>query len=481
MPITRRSRLRSRSATVGAVSMVAFLAMPAAPATAALDPGTGRDCAVGDFTAHARADLARITVLDPGPLAEDLPALADVRLASAEGTVDSAARPYRSIATGRHADALILGLPAGGAGARHAAPSRRGPDRTDLVPFRVAGLATAGVGRSTAHATWDDAYRCGKAGPLTRSATMLGALSVLDGSGGDVPAMQAGGRRTSLLRVGPTGSTQSATDLVHLGNGRTGVRAGAGVSIGDLALFAGTPQEISVKVVSQPTLDVVAGGDRRADKVTYRPAVLQVAAAGRPAHVLKDSGAVVSLGLLGGVGQGSPAALEVRVSLGEVGQSRSGRQIRAQAAALRVEVKAGMTHLLDVTLGHLSVVACAPAAVRNERPRPRGGGSPATTPAGIPQPASQDVDVPAGSPDMPDSPVSPSVAVPDAVPEPSGAAEPSGPAGAAEPAGPSGPSEDAGDLALTGADVTLFGFAGAGLVMAGLLSLLLTRRRPARN
>jgi hypothetical protein len=416
--------------------MVATLAIPAVPAAM-----TPQDCTVGDFAARTQADLVEVRVLAAGPHA-----LADIRLASAKGTVDSSSRPYRSIASGRHADGAVLGLPAGGAGARHAAPGHDGPDEKALAAFHAAGLATAGVGKSTAHATWDDAYRCGRPGPLTRSATMLSGLSVLDSG------MTAGNRRTSLLRIGPTGSTQSATDLIPVGKGRIGVRSGAGVALGDISLLAGTPQEISIKVVTQPALEVVAGGDRH--RVAYRPAVLQVTTAGKPVHVLKDAGATVSLGLLGGVGQGAPAALEARISLGRVEQSRSGRQVQAEAATVRVEVKAGRTHLLDVALGNLSVAACAPPAAVAVADKPR---------------ARRDMSNPSPAPVASPPVASPSASQPTADPVP-----------VSEPSVPSS-GTGGGDLALTGSDVSIFGFAGAGLILAGLISLLLTRRRPSRS
>ncbi|MFC6569174.1 hypothetical protein [Actinoplanes utahensis] len=444
---------------------MAALAVPATPTSAA--PVAGRDCA-GDFTARAQADLAKITVLDPGPLARGLPALADVRLGSAKGDVDSAGRPYRSVAAGRHADATVLGLPADGAGARHAAPGPGTPSEVDLTTFQAAGLATASLGKSTAHATWDERYRCGGTGPLTRAATMLGGLSVLDGSGTG-PAMLAGDRRTSLLRIGPTGSAQSAADLVRLPDGSVGVRSSAGVAVGDLSLFAGTPQEISVKVITQPTLEAVAGGDRATSAVTYRPAVLRVSAAGKPAHVLKDSGAAVSLGLLGGVERYSPAALEVRVSLGEVRQSYRARQVRAEAATLRLEVKVGRAHLLDVALGHLSVAACAPARVAAGKPGP-GQGRP------VPSPVGRRDAVPAAAVPAAEQPA----AAPPAVTATADSPAPADPPAVALPAGPSG-GTGGGDLALTGSDATVVGFAGAGLVMAGLISLVLTRRRPTRK
>jgi hypothetical protein len=405
--------------------MVASLTIPAVPA--AMNP---RDCTVGDFAARTQADLVKIEVLKSGPHA-----LADIRLASAKGTVDSSARPYRSIASAQHA---------GRVGARHVAPGRGGPDEKQLVAFDAAGLATAGVGKSTAHATWDNDYHCGRPGPLTRSATMLGGLSVLDSG------MTAGNRRTGLLRIGPTGSTQSATDLIPLGKGRIGVRAGAGAALGDISLLAGTPQEISIRVVTQPTLEVVAGGDRH--RVTYRPAVLQVTAAGKPVHVLKDAGATVSLGLLGGVGQGAPSALEARITLGQVAESRGGRQVQAEAATVRVEVKVGRTHLLDIALGNLSVAACAPPTAVADKPRPRRGVS---SPTPTPVTTSPAVSPPASEPTADPVPVF-------------------------EPSVPSS-GTGGGDLALTGSDVSIFGFAGAGLILAGLLSLVLTRRRPSRS
>ncbi|MEU4428546.1 hypothetical protein AB0F81_48680, partial [Actinoplanes sp. NPDC024001] len=351
-------------ARLGAASAVAALFLPATPAAAA-DP----NCSVGGFTARSQADLAKIAVLDPGPLAPGLPALADVRLAVARGTADSSAKPHKTVATARYADARVLGIPAGDATVEHRAPGRSGPAGVDLADVDAGGLATAKLGTAKAAATWDDAYLCGKTGPLTRTATMLGGLSVLEGNAA-VPGIQAindithSARRTSLLRVGPTGSTQSATDLVRMRDGRIGVRSGAGVALGDLSLFAGTPQEISIKVVTQPTLEVTAGGDRASSKVDYRPAVLEVTAGGKKVSTLRKAGAHLSLSLLGRMSEAEPEALAVRLSLGRVRHEFRGRQVGAEASTLRVEAKIGGVHLLDVALGHLSVAACAPAPVR---------------------------------------------------------------------------------------------------------------------
>ncbi|MEV0898518.1 hypothetical protein [Actinoplanes sp. NPDC049802] len=461
MPIARRrtavipaARNGRVTATAGAVSLAAALALPAVPATAAAPASPARGCTVGgltvgDFTARAEAGLVRIAVLDPGPLVKGMPALADVRLAVADGTANSAGRPFKTVAGGRHADARLLGIPGDSTGARHLAPSgQTGPVTAELAQLQAAGLATVKLGKATAEATWDEAYRCGKTGPLTRSATMLGGLSLLDGTG-PVPAMHADRRRTGLLRVGPSGSAQTATDLVRVGKGRIGVRSAAGAALSDLSLFAGTPQEISIKVVNQPRLEVIAGGDRAHSKVTYRPAVLSVTMAGQPAHLLKNAGAGVSLDLLGAIGKRNPAALRVRVSLGDLKQQNGGRQVRAEAATVRIEVELGHAPVLDVALGYLSAAACAPAPARDgkpygEHPRPRTSSSPA--------PAVPAAEVPASPP----APTSPSAS-------PSASAPSSGGTGG-------------GALALTGSDVTPYGFGGAALVLGGLLALLFGRR-----
>ncbi|MBO3737017.1 hypothetical protein [Actinoplanes flavus] len=444
MPIARSSS-RPAHLTAAAAGVAAALALPVTPAAATPATPTPEGCHYGDFTARAEAGLAKITVLDPGPLVRGLPALADVRLAVADGTVNSAGRPFKAVAGARHADAKLLGIPGGGTGAQHMAPSRsNGPVTAELAQFQAAGLATVKAGKATAQATWEPGYRCGRTGPLTRSAVMLGGLSLLDGTG-PVPAIHADRRRTGLLRVGPSGSTQTATDLVPVARGRIGVRSAAGAALSDLSLFAGTPQEISIKVINQPRLEVIAAVDRVHSKVTYRPAVLSVTAAGEAAHVLKDAGKGISLDLLGGIEERSPAALQVRVSLGDLKQQVNGRQVRAEAATVRVEVTLGQVHVLDVALGNLSAAACAPVAVRDDKPhgeRPRGRTSP--TPAAV---------KPVGR-----IPASPSPAA-----SPSASVSPSG-----------GPRD--GQLALTGTDVTAYGFGGAALVLGGLLALLFGRR-----
>ncbi|GIF12133.1 hypothetical protein [Actinoplanes teichomyceticus] len=413
MPLARRPvprPRRSRSAAPAAATAVAAvaLAVPAMPATAG-----GASCGTGRFTATSQADLARIAVLDPGPLAAGLPALADVRLGPAHGAVDTRNRSGKTAATAGYADARLLGmhlpgLPLRDAVADHRAPGRGpGPVQVTLAALNAGGLATARLGKASAEATWTDGYHCGRTGALTRAATMIQGLSVLGGAG-TTPAIQAvskhghTGRRTSLLKVGPTGSTQSATDLVKLRGGRIGVRSCAGVALGNLTLFAGTPQEITAKVISQPRLEAVAGGDRQHSAVTYRPAVLSVTSGGKPVTGLDGEHDSVSVDLLGRMAADRPAApLTVRLSLGSPSQEIGDSQVRAQAAALRVEVKLGSAHVLDVALGHLSVSATAPARSGGRTP-----GGYAAAPADADHPGGSGADEPGGSSaDQPGSPV----------------------------------------------------------------------------
>ncbi|MFF5077198.1 hypothetical protein ACFY36_09110 [Actinoplanes sp. NPDC000266] len=424
------------------------------------------------FTAAAQADLVRISVLDAGVLRPDLPSLVDVRLAAAHGSADSAARRAKTTATGRYADAKLLGmqlpgLPPPGSAAERQAPPNRQAATAELAGLQAAGLATVKLGRSTAEARWLETYNCGATGPLTRTATMLAGVELLSG-GGRTPALQAlrhpddTARRTSLLRLGPTGSTQSATDVVRLGDGRRGVSAAAGVALSDLTLFGGTPQEVSIKVVTQPTLTVVAAGDRNRSSVTYRPAVLKVTAAGKPIAHLDTADTSVGVDLFGGLAtEAAPSLLSTRISLGGPRQMIGDREVRAEAAALRVEVLLGKAHLLDVALGYLYAQAStAPAKVA--------GAAPAVT-----KPT---------KPAKPTEPAEPAEATEAPEKEPQAAAKPSKATETPQPAETvaaevTAEAAGAGALARTGNNVFAVVTGGAVLLILGIAAVTLSRRR----
>ena len=363
-----------------AAAGIAVLVAPAAPAHAApVHAAPAPACASAPFTARSTADLLKVSLLDLAGLGADLPALLDVRLAEARSEVDSGAEPYKSTATAAYADARLLGLrlpglPAGDVVATQRAPRAAetgaeviGPHAVSL-PSLDTGLLRVDLGDATAEATWEDAYRCGTAGALTRASTTLADVAVLGGTKREPAAVavdRATGatRRTSLLRLGPSAAAQSATDVVGLPGGGIAVAAGAGAALTDVSLFDGTDQEISVKVVTQPKLVAVAGGTTERSAVTYEGPVFAVAVAGKPVAGLDTTDASVTLNLFGRVTPGistGAALLSVRLSLGGLRQEITDERVTAEAASLRVEVMLGRAHLLDVALGHLSVEAAAP-------------------------------------------------------------------------------------------------------------------------
>ncbi|MFC0531963.1 LPXTG cell wall anchor domain-containing protein [Phytohabitans kaempferiae] len=381
----RRTSPASRRIGAAVATLLAVVApLPLGGPASAAPAQAPADCADVAFTARSTADLLKLSVLDIDLLGLDLPALADVRLATAAGTVDSDGEPHKSSATATYADAKLLGLqlpglPAQGAVASQHAPREVGDTAAEVVgPHEVTlgslnanGLLGVTLGKSTAEAHWEDAYRCGKTGPLTRSSTTLADVAVLNGEG-PLPAIQAvtkatgAAKQTSLARLGPTIAAQTATDVVPLGGERVGVAAAAGAALTDLSLFDGTAQEISIKVVTQPKLIAIAGGTARDSVVSYQPAVLEVTAAGKPVANLEAAGTSVSLNLFGRLAPGETTVrkgnslLTVRLSLGGLEQQITDRQVSAEAASLRLEVMVGRSHLLDVAIGHLSVNASAP-------------------------------------------------------------------------------------------------------------------------
>ncbi|MEU8242024.1 hypothetical protein AB0C07_27535 [Actinoplanes missouriensis] len=499
MPIARRPiplPRRRRAAETATAAVVAALVVPAVPAAAVTT-----DCRTAAFTARTQADLAKIAVLDPGPLHRDLPALADVRLGSSRGEADSGAKLHKAVATARYADAKLLGISTGQASAIATAPRSKGPASVDLATVGVAGLGVVKSGTATAEATWEDGYRCGKTGPLTRSATMLAGLSVLGGKHG-APVLHAVddathlSQKTSLLRVGPSGSTQSATDLVRIKGGQVGVRAGAGAALGDLSLFAGTPHEIGIKVVNQATLEVVAAADHHKSRVDYKPAVLKVSSGGKQVNVLQDAGADLSLGVDGSLslpgGHHEKSGIGVRVSVGEATSDIGKRTVSAEAATVRVEVTVGKARLLDVALGYLSVSACAPGGGSSsshdqgddrdhgdDRDRGDHGPGSSSSSGGSSSGGSSS----GGSSSGGSSSEGPQGSAPgdsaSASPSGSASASPSvsvKPVALGEPL-PTNGGTGGGALALTGTNVAVLVIGGAALVLFGVVALMLGRRR----
>lgn len=189
-------------------------------------------------------------------------------------------------------------------------------------------LLSAGALNGSAHARWDD--RLGPCvSPIADASTELASLSVLnaiptlpsttDLTGmltGDTPKLDADaeqsllnglkqlegplsrlggllsgtpetGENGSLLSLPNTLAARSRVELVDLpGSANKAVRSTSTLQAAAVRLLAGTPAEIRVDVVSQPTLTALATGDQATSRIEYTAPVLRVNQGGRQLGVL---------------------------------------------------------------------------------------------------------------------------------------------------------------------------------------------------
>lgn len=114
---------------------------------------------------------------------------------------------------------------------------------------------------------------------------MTGPLSNLAGllSGG---ATSVGGKG-SLVSLPNTLSSRSVVRLVDMpGSKNKAVQSVSTLQVASLNLLAGTPLELDLKVVSQPTLIVTSTGTASTSTVSYTAPVIQVVQAGRVLYTL---------------------------------------------------------------------------------------------------------------------------------------------------------------------------------------------------
>ncbi|HEX6353398.1 hypothetical protein [Actinophytocola sp.] len=108
-----------------------------------------------------------------------------------------------------------------------------------------------------------------------------GPLSTLGGtlSGGSKPAADGAG---SLVSVPNTLSARSVVRLVDIpGSPNKAVQSTSTMQVANVKLLAGTPFEIQIRVVSQPTLEVTSTGDEQTSSVRYTAPVLAVEQGGQ--------------------------------------------------------------------------------------------------------------------------------------------------------------------------------------------------------
>jgi len=115
---------------------------------------------------------------------------------------------------------------------------------------------------------------------------LTGPLSTLGGvlSGGSKPKSDGSG---SLISLPNTLSARSVVRLVDIpGSANKAVQSTSTLQVAALKLLAGTPFEIQIKVVSQPTLQVTSTGDEKTSTVRYTAPLLEVVQGGKSLGML---------------------------------------------------------------------------------------------------------------------------------------------------------------------------------------------------
>jgi LPXTG-motif cell wall-anchored protein len=227
------------------------------------------------YSADSSADLIRIAAIDGLPLAVN-GRLADVRVAASRCST-STDRPLKGFAESTHVSATIAGqhaseLPRNTA-SQSAGPDHRSPQLADGPTLNL-GLARLGLGRLRAHARWN-AGLARPAGPamLTESAGAIASFTLLPAAGLPVPVPFLG---TSAASIHKTGYSQCRNNLVTVaGQTGLGVSASARTSATTITLFGGTPQQHTLRVISPPSLTVVAAGTSRSS-VRYIAPIVEV-------------------------------------------------------------------------------------------------------------------------------------------------------------------------------------------------------------
>ncbi len=282
VPLPLRAHVTRRLAAIAAVGLLGALSPLAVAAPAAAAP-TPSPCPAL-FGGTAASELLALRLLDLNPLGLSLPPAADLHVSTTRSGI--AGGPDHAASEAKYLQAKLLGhaVPAGvlAAGAYQQAPP---PHATPTVVPTVGvnlPVLQVGTGGLAAHATVGREERCAPgSGPASETSAKLGRTRVLPGR-----------RGTALLGADALATHTSAAVI-----GDGGRPAAEAVASGDLTriqLFAGTPRAISVKVLSQPKLRVVAGAKKSVD---YEAPIFEVTLPGRAPQRLSAAGDRVEIAL----------------------------------------------------------------------------------------------------------------------------------------------------------------------------------------
>ncbi len=359
------------------------LPVPPAAAPAASASPTPNTCQTIRYGATAAADVLQVTTLNSDRVGVSAAAIANLGIGEARATLST--KPIRLTAA---AGALGGGsASAASAATAHteAPPNPAGGGDHATAGATDMGALKLGADHLDAAAHWFDGYRCGaRLGEASTSTARLTHATVLPASG------------QSLLHVSGDLAGATTTGLLKH-NGHAASAAGASLRLSELTLFEGTGAQVGVRVLTAPSLNVIASGEKATSSVRYAAPVLGVTAADGSVHRLDSPGAHLDLpvpaSLFASLPHGSSAVL--RLSLGTVTSRITDTEVNASALSLRVQVELTEDHasalpatggatVLDLGIGALTVSADAAKAAATSSGGGYGSGSgsnPSSTPS----------------------------------------------------------------------------------------------------
>jgi hypothetical protein len=126
--------------------------------------------------------------------------------------------------------------------------------------------------------------------PAAQKQSLIDNLSQMAGPLSNLAGLLSGGTNSttgSLLSLPNTMSTRSVVRLVAIpGSANKAVQSISTMQLASLKLFAGTPLELDLNVVSQPTLTATSTGSASTSTISYTAPVIQVVQAGKVLYTL---------------------------------------------------------------------------------------------------------------------------------------------------------------------------------------------------
>ncbi|GAA0263367.1 LPXTG cell wall anchor domain-containing protein [Cryptosporangium japonicum] len=287
------------------------------------------------FSAHASANVLRLTNSDAGPHAT---ALNGLRLGTANATVDaeeSTASATQLTGPPGAPPTSATRRAGGGDNDEESGTATRSNSGVEL-PF-----LTLGASRLTATANWADPD-----GPIALSSALARPGELVLRPEDD----------EALMHVWRGSQTRTQTQLVAVaGQSTLGLRTTAKAELSAVTLFRGTSTEVTIRFLRAPSLMAVAAGSERTD-VRYVPPIVAVTASQGRSYRLDAAGESIEVPL---DGPGCCNRL-VRVRLGTVRERVGHTSVDATAAAVRLQIVGAEDRLLDATIGDLDVSAHVP-------------------------------------------------------------------------------------------------------------------------